>query len=609
MYLSFSSHPSCGILFLLCTFLGLHIHYHSFPSLANAEEFSISDLEKKEIIKPLIPPVPHSLQYKCVGLLAVFQRGKISLEGGIKRVDLPMEIPVDTFESQAIHGKFLFDSKYFGKELNHIPSKHMQLITYMNLSNCDPMDVAFWETNGWRTNTSAVSETITSLSNDFNSRRNSYNGKVETTKDEEALRDRTELLKERAFLAKGGTLYQKEILDKMNRDANSAEGIFNSVKVRRTASDSVYQNEFSLGRPDYKAGPMETGFDNLIIYCHFLSDHRLHEGNTYTFMQVGKVSNHQYESIHIEVSRHYSITPPTSFEFESTFTFPKDSPSLNDVINIGKGTYGKANLNFNFLNQNYCSKWIINIGAFVSIAPDVNVILARPTDHTFNPISTYPWTAIHTVNDPYFFRGIDEAKIKEYEEITQINKQLASTKPNSSHISQYNMTSPHTLNNDLFPDFPGCYQSYSVTIGNDVWIGFGATIINDITVGDGAIIGAFSVVRDDVPPYAVVAGNPAVVIKYRYSKDVIEKLLKTKWWTLPDETILQSKYFAQRGMTQIPSKLMYKMYTNMKGNIKNIKNTVKQKKENIDNILADIQDIVKEVETIPSDFVSATSVM
>lgn len=67
-------------------------------------------------------------------------------------------------------------------------------------------------------------------------------------------------------------------------------------------------------------------------------------------------------------------------------------------------------------------------------------------------------------------------------------------------------------------------------IGNDVWIGFGATVLNGVTIGDGAIIAAGAVVTKDVPPYAIVGGNPAHVIKYRFSKEVVEKLLALQWW-------------------------------------------------------------------------------
>ncbi|WP_280177539.1 CatB-related O-acetyltransferase [Pseudohoeflea suaedae] len=68
------------------------------------------------------------------------------------------------------------------------------------------------------------------------------------------------------------------------------------------------------------------------------------------------------------------------------------------------------------------------------------------------------------------------------------------------------------------------------SIGNDVWIGYGAFIRSGVTVGDGAVIGGMANVIHDVPPYAIVVGNPARVVRYRFSEDIIELLLKTKWW-------------------------------------------------------------------------------
>lgn len=70
-------------------------------------------------------------------------------------------------------------------------------------------------------------------------------------------------------------------------------------------------------------------------------------------------------------------------------------------------------------------------------------------------------------------------------------------------------------------------------IGNDVWVGHNATILGGVKIGDGAIIGAGAVVTKDVEPYAIVGGVPAKVIKYRFTKEVIEQLLEIKWWDLP----------------------------------------------------------------------------
>jgi len=69
-------------------------------------------------------------------------------------------------------------------------------------------------------------------------------------------------------------------------------------------------------------------------------------------------------------------------------------------------------------------------------------------------------------------------------------------------------------------------------IGNDVWIGARAIILDGVTIGDGAIIAAGAVVTKDIPPYAIVGGIPAKLIRYRFEDDVIQELLKWKWWDL-----------------------------------------------------------------------------
>jgi acetyltransferase-like isoleucine patch superfamily enzyme len=76
-----------------------------------------------------------------------------------------------------------------------------------------------------------------------------------------------------------------------------------------------------------------------------------------------------------------------------------------------------------------------------------------------------------------------------------------------------------------------------VTIGNDVWIGSNSTIMSGITIGNGAVIANNSHVVKDVEPYAIVGGNPAKVIKYRFTPDQIAKLLHLAWWNWPEEKI------------------------------------------------------------------------
>ena len=76
-----------------------------------------------------------------------------------------------------------------------------------------------------------------------------------------------------------------------------------------------------------------------------------------------------------------------------------------------------------------------------------------------------------------------------------------------------------------------------IVIGNDVWIGYEAVILAGVTVGDGAVIGARAVVTKDVPPYAIVGGVPARVIRSRFTEETVKALLRLKWWDWPAERI------------------------------------------------------------------------
>lgn len=91
-----------------------------------------------------------------------------------------------------------------------------------------------------------------------------------------------------------------------------------------------------------------------------------------------------------------------------------------------------------------------------------------------------------------------------------------------------------------------------ITIGHDVWIGQGAFIKGGITVGDGAVVAAGAVVVKDVPSYSVVGGNPARVIRYRFSDDVIERLLALRWWEYSIYDLMQFEFIdVEKAIQQI----------------------------------------------------------
>lgn len=91
----------------------------------------------------------------------------------------------------------------------------------------------------------------------------------------------------------------------------------------------------------------------------------------------------------------------------------------------------------------------------------------------------------------------------------------------------------------------------AIEIGNDVWIGTGSTILTGVKIGDGAVIGANAVVTNDVPAYAIVGGTPAQVLKYRFSTEIINKLLEIKWWDWEMDKIKKNKNLFYGDLTMV----------------------------------------------------------
>lgn len=133
-------------------------------------------------------------------------------------------------------------------------------------------------------------------------------------------------------------------------------------------------------------------------------------------------------------------------------------------INVGKGSYGSINVRM--YGNNDCNLFI---GNYCSLAPKTTFVLGG--HHNYNNVSTYPF------KNKFIDSCIIESKSKG-----------------------------------------------DISIKDDVWIGLNSIILSGVTIGKGAVVAAGSVVTKDVPDYAIVGGNPAKIIKYRFDKDIIEEL-------------------------------------------------------------------------------------
>lgn len=111
------------------------------------------------------------------------------------------------------------------------------------------------------------------------------------------------------------------------------------------------------------------------------------------------------------------------------------------------------------------------------------------------------------------------------------------------HYKNWISTYPfNSLSKDPILGKPDKRSKGNVIIGNDVWIGANVTILSGVSIGNGAVIGAGSVVTKDVPPFAIVAGNPAKLIKYRFDEKTIDALNKIAWWNWNEERIIENKH-------------------------------------------------------------------
>jgi acetyltransferase-like isoleucine patch superfamily enzyme len=151
------------------------------------------------------------------------------------------------------------------------------------------------------------------------------------------------------------------------------------------------------------------------------------------------------------------------------------------MASYGSFTYGNCNV------LSWGAPYTVEVGKFCSIATNVNVYIGG--NHRCDWVTTYPF----------------------------------------GHVFKETFTTF---------DGKGCPTSNgNVIIGNDVWIGNNATIMSGITVGDGSVIATNSHVVNNVEPYSIVGGNPAKLIKYRFTPEQISKLLEIKWWDWSVEKI------------------------------------------------------------------------
>ena len=165
------------------------------------------------------------------------------------------------------------------------------------------------------------------------------------------------------------------------------------------------------------------------------------------------------------------------------------------------------------------------------------VHLAHAIDHPNIEVGDYTYYSdFETVEDyaariaPYIYPGSPEKLV--IGKFVQIANGVRFITASANHPMKGFSTYPFAVFN---PDTMGAYVDEVATygdtvVGNDVWLGYGATVLPGVTIGDGAIVGAKAVVSRDVPPFAVVAGNPAEVRRMRFDADIVEALLEIAWW-------------------------------------------------------------------------------
>lgn len=155
-----------------------------------------------------------------------------------------------------------------------------------------------------------------------------------------------------------------------------------------------------------------------------------------------------------------------------------------------------------------CSHWLVeSVGSFCSFAPGANVVI----NHSIDLISTHPFL---------YYSEAEGIIYEDYKD--EYGYYISGVKPRGRRYK--------TTDNRL-----------RITIGNDVWLGENVIVTNGANIGNGVIAGAGTVITKDVPDYAIVIGNPARVLRYRYDSAQIDALNKIRWWDWPDG-IIRERY-------------------------------------------------------------------
>lgn len=151
--------------------------------------------------------------------------------------------------------------------------------------------------------------------------------------------------------------------------------------------------------------------------------------------------------------------------------------------------------------------------------------------------------------DPYTIMSYDSRKEDGSSPVIRVGKYCSIGGGCSFVMSQHDYCrvttapSPHMVFTHGCGGNTSSFSKGDIIIGNDVWIGAHVIIMDGVTIGDGAIVAAGAVVVKDIEPYAIVGGNPARFIKYRFDEDTRRRLLTSRWWDKPHEELLRLKVY------------------------------------------------------------------